>query len=170
MSRSSHSKQREPGLQAPMRPTMAILGIEDAVTVSTDTVNWQNANQLVNVNLAQEFFDDRGILAVNTGDDLSLGEGVWLIEFNPIVAVGTNAAAVEAAITNSGGTTVHAESIHPIEIAANQDAHVTVQAVVHVTSNPTVVQLRLRADAALVTVTDATPCGKVTKIGNANET
>lgn len=169
MPKSSHSKQREPGLQGPMRPITGVITMEDGITVSTTQANWTTAAQLLNVAVDTIYFDDKSRVSVTAGDDISLPPGVWEVDLHPTFVNGSAGDRdAEVAVTNEGGTTIYGSS--PVSILnANQDQQVRVVAQFHLTTQTTI-QLRARTDGATVTINDESYIGVFRKIGNVNET
>ena len=173
MARSSPSKQREPGLQAPLRPAVARLRPTPAEVVTTAATDpdWTAAASLLLVGIDQEFMDDRGVISV-TSEILTLGAGIWHVHFAPTFRMGTiGASELSLAITSGTGATEYSTLERLTRLAAEDDTDVqySLDAFFHLTAS-TVIELRAVSTAANTTISDEEYIGYVQLIGNKNET
>jgi len=162
-------KQLQKYTQFPMRPTTAVIQIEAAPTLSTTDGNWTTADQIIDISVDTVHMDEGAAsISADAAFDLQLEPGIWQIEWMPLITCAGTARDCEAAITNTGGTTVYAESGLSKYLAAS--AHrIRVFAHVHLTA-ASEIQLRIRTSAAGLSITDEAIAGLVTKIGNVYET
>lgn len=174
MSKSSHSQQREPGLQGPMRPITAEIELEDGFTMSEIVSNWTTADQIMNVRLTDEFFDDKSRLSVDAADDIQLPPGVWALDLCVPLTCGAASRTGALAVTNTGGSVIYGESPVARDIEIDEIKEMSLRVVVHVPQSVSggaqEIQIRGRASGAALTVVDEEFLGVLTKIGNADET
>ncbi|HKJ02064.1 MAG TPA: hypothetical protein VJ997_06400 [Longimicrobiales bacterium] len=159
----------------PMRPLVAYLECaEDPSPLRTDgaPVDWTHAGTQIDVAITAKAMDEGFPIAVDgTSANVVLPPGQWEVVFHPIIAeTGGGAGVFRLAITDSAGTTIHAESVD-LDIAANGTAQLTLAAYVHVTADAgEEVVLRAAKTATTCEIALATQLATVRKIGNRNET
>jgi len=170
MARSSHSKQREPGLQCPLRPAIALLS-NGAKTLAQDAfpADWTAAGTLLEMSLVSGYplMDDRSRISISSGD-LVLQQGIWEIDFY-LAFVSTTAGHVSFAVTNAAGDTVHAQS-RPIDMEATDGNQGYIKAIVVVTDPAgETVAFRAAGEQADAAVSASITSACVKRIGNHDE-
>ena len=167
-------KQLEKGTQYPMRPETAILNLASGFTLISDTgtPDWTAAGSRVPIEVEAKYMADTNNHITDGGAFLDMRPGIYLVEFDFLVANGSGTVEdIRFAITNGDGTTVHVESSAAVTIPATPaKMQLRQTAVVHITAEGQDICLRAVQNTAGTDLTiQPERVGYIQKIGNVNE-
>lgn len=165
--------QQEPGKKTPMRPGIMTLDMASDFSLPDQSggLDWTAAGTKLTLTELDKFMDDHSRMAIANGN-VSLREAQYKLKYLAFLTNGSGTVEdCQIAITNSGGTTVHAVS-PALTIPAGGSLVAELTFIVH-QNTPGAVEYAFRASqttAGTDITVESEYVGCVERIGNYNET